>query len=227
MSATHSALPSPSRMFITFEGLDASGKSTHLKAAADLVAASGVEVIRTHEPGGTAIGNKIRSLFLDPAWSSVDGRVEALLLFASRRQHLNEVIDPALERGAWVFCDRFTDSTYAYQSAGRGLAREWINALDQLATDLRRPDRTLLFDLPAEMAQKRLLGGSRRRLGDLDRLDQETLDFYRSVRREYLAAAAREVDRFVVIDSSGEKNATWKQVASCLEKLLLGARVAG
>jgi dTMP kinase len=141
--------------FITFEGPDGSGKSTHLGRAADWLEARGIPIVRSREPGGTALGQAIRRVFLESPWELPDGAVEALLVFAARRQHLAEVIEPALAAGSWVLCDRFTDSTLAYQGAGRGEPRDRLLALDRWATGGRRPDRTLLFDLPADMARDR------------------------------------------------------------------------
>src|ERR1700720_2993714 len=145
-------------LFITFEGIDGSGKSTHLKRAAEWLAQQGVACRQTHEPGGTPLGDALRQLFLDRRWGALDGTVELLMLFASRRQHLLEVIEPALAAGEIVLCDRFTDSTVAYQGRGRGVPLELIDQVDLLATGGRRPDRTLLFDLPAAAARARRHG---------------------------------------------------------------------
>lgn len=206
--------------FITFEGLDGSGKSTHLKRAVEWLRSRGVEALRSHEPGGTPLGDAIRGLFLDPRWQSVEPRVEALLVFASRRQHLAEVIEPALAAGTWVICDRFTDSSLAYQGAGRGLSRSWLDELDQLATSGRRPDHTLLFDLPPEAAQQRGQNVSRRQqAGGLDRFDVENLAFYRLVRQGYLDLADKEPERIRVIDSSGDVEDTWQQVETALRAI--------
>ncbi len=207
--------------FITFEGLDGSGKSTHLRLAAEWMMARGLEVQCTHEPGGTPLGDGIRGLFLDPNWEQVEPQVEALLVFASRRQHLAEVIEPALAAGTHVLCDRFTDSSLAYQGAGRGLTRDWLAALDQLATDGRQPDVTLLFDLPAEAAQQRGQSLARRQQeGGLDRFDIESLTFYRRVRDGFLGLAKASPERFRIIDSSQDIDTTWSQVAQVLDEIL-------
>lgn len=212
-----------SARFITFEGLDGSGKSTHLAQAAVWMAERALPVVVTHEPGGAPLCDAIRLLFLDHRWGQMDGRVEALLVFASRRQHLLEVIEPALAAGTHVFCDRFTDSTRAYQGRGRGLELGWIEALDQLATAGRVPDHTLLFDLPAELARERGHSPKRQqRASGIDRLDAEDLEFYRRVRGGYLETAEREPERVRVIDSSGEKEATWSQVAVALGEIFGG-----
>ena len=160
---------------------------------------------------------------------SVEPRVEALLVFASRRQHLEEVIEPALAAGTWVLCDRFTDSSLAYQGAGRGLPPAWLDALDQLATSGRRPDHTLLFDLPPEAAQQRGQSLSRRqRAGGLDRFDALNLAFYRQVRQGYLELASREPRRIRMIDSSGDVETTWAQVETALRDVVgAGAGVDG
>ncbi len=208
-------------LFITFEGLDGSGKSTHLRRAAEWMQARGLDVRTTHEPGGTPLSDAIRGLFLDPCWEQVDPRVEALLVFASRRQHLAEVIEPSLTADTYILCDRFTDSSLAYQGAGRGLSREWLTALDQLATDGRQPDATLLFDLPAEAAQLRGQSLTRRQSeGGLDRFDVETLEFYSRVREGFLELAEASPDRFRVIDSSQDVETTWDQVQRVLGEIL-------
>jgi dTMP kinase len=200
-------------LFVTFEGLDGSGKSTHLRRAAQWLSERGVPHVATHEPGGTPLGQAVRGIFLDPRWTSVDGTVEVLLLFAARRQHLLEVIEPALAAGRHVLCDRFTDSTMAYQGHGRGVPLDAIAAVDRLATGGRVPDRTLLFDLPAAEARRR------RRPGGEDRLDDEALDFYEQVRRGYLALAAAAPERFRRIDVLGPAETTAAQVRDALADL--------
>jgi len=212
--------------FITFEGLDGSGKSTHLKHAEEWLVARGVQVCRTKEPGGTPVGEALRGIFLDPRWGALDGRVEGMMVFASRRQHLLQVIDPCLAAGTHVLCDRFTDSTLAYQGSGRGLDHSWIHTLDGLATGGRRPDFTLLFDLPATMAHGRGQSKKRRDRGDADRIDVEGLEFYSRVRESYLAMTRCEPERFRVIDSSGEKENTWRQVTSALGEIFASQLVA-
>jgi dTMP kinase len=205
--------------FITFEGLDGSGKSTHLRRAAAWLAARGIPHLVTHEPGGTPLGDALRALFLDPRWGALDGTVELLLVFASRRQHLLEVVEPALREGRHVLCDRFTDSTRAYQGYGRGVPLDVIEQVDRLATGGRVPDRTLLFDLPAAAARARGHSPSRQERGAADRLDAEALDFYERVRRGFLELAAAE-PRFRVVDSSGPSQATEAQVRRALADLL-------
>ena len=206
--------------FITFEGLDGSGKSTHLRRAARRYRELGIDIVETQEPGGTALGRAIREVFLDRRWGSIDGRVEAMLVFASRRLHLLEVIDPALARGATVFCDRFTDSTLAYQGYGRGVSLEVLGDADELATGRRVPHHTMLFDLPAIEARRRGQSQERSESGGVDRLDAEELEFYERVRLGYLELAEREPERFSVVDSRRSVEATERQMMAALETLL-------
>jgi dTMP kinase len=210
-------------LFVTFEGLDGSGKSTHVARAARWLEAVGVSFLWTHEPGGTPIADAIRAVFLDRSHETMDGRVELLLVFAARRQHLVEVIEPALAAGKHVLCDRFTDSTVAYQGYGRGVPLDLVAEVDRLATGARRPDRTLYFDLPAELARQRGHAGARQRSGRADRLDAETLAFYGRVRDGYRALAAAEPGRFRVIDSAGTKEETERAVKAALADLLPAA----
>lgn len=203
-------------LFITFEGLDGSGKSTHLRRASAWLEARGIPHIVTHEPGGTPLGDALRTIFLDPRWGAVDGTVELLLVFASRRQHLHEVIEPALAAGRHVLCDRFTDSTRAYQGYGRGVPLPLIEQIDQVATGGRAPDRTLLFELPASEARTRGHSPSRRGRGAADRLDAEGLAFYERVRHGFREIAAREPGRFRSVDSSGSLEGTQEQVRELL-----------
>jgi dTMP kinase len=206
--------------FVSFEGPDGSGKSTHLRRVAAWLDERGLAHVTTHEPGGTELGRAVRELFLSPACRTDDGIVEALLVFAARRHHLAERIDPALAAGRHVLCDRFTDSTLAYQGFGRGAPLESLLELDRLATGRRRPDRTLLFDLPAEQAIERGQSEKRRsRQGGLDRLDSEELAFYSRVRDGFLELAEGEPGRFRVIDARGSVEATGAQVRRALEDL--------
>jgi dTMP kinase len=199
-------------LFITFEGLDGSGKSSHLRRASAWLEERDVPHIVTHEPGGTPLGDALRAIFLDPRWGTMDGTVELLLVFASRRQHLNEVIEPALAAGRHVLCDRFTDSTRAYQGYGRGVPLPLIEQVDRVATGGRVPDRTLLFDLAAEEARSRGHSPTRRERGTADRLDAEALAFYERVRRGFLDLARAEPERFRTVDSSGCSDKTQDQV---------------
>lgn len=215
-----------SALFITFEGLDGSGKSTHLRRAVAWMEERGLPVRSTQEPGGTPLGEAIREVFLDRRWKGLDHRVEALLVFASRRQHLLEVIEPSLAEGCHVLCDRFTDSTLVYQGSGCDQPWEWILEIDRVATGGRRPDYTLLFDLPPEIGQGRGQSAKRRAQGLVDRLDGETLEFYRRAREGYRELERGEPERFRRLDSSGEAENTWRQVEAVLEEIL-GDHAAG
>lgn len=207
-------------LFITFEGLDGSGKSSHLREAFRWLEGNDVECQVAQEPGGTPLGEAIREMFLDPRWGEIDGTVEALLVFASRRQHLLEVIEPALAEGRHVICDRFTDSTFAYQGYGRGVPMSILREVDRLATGGRVPDRTLLFDLPAEVARQRGHSEARRESEEgVTRLDAEALEFYGKVRQGYLELAQEYSDRFVVIRSAGTFDSTQEQVRSALGEI--------
>ena len=217
-------MPAP---FITFEGLDGSGKSTHLGRLLRQLAAAGLGLCATHEPGGTPLGEGIRRLFLESAERPLDGAVEVLLVFASRRQHLVEVIEPALAEGRIVLCDRFTDSTYAYQGSGRGVPLELIDRVDQLATGRRRPDRTLLFDLEPEEAHRRSQSKRRRREGAVNHLDREGLEFYGRVRAGYLERANLEPERFRVLHSGASAEETARRVAAALADLFPMTEEAG
>ncbi len=199
--------------FITFEGVDGAGKSTHVEWFADaLRARSGDEVVLTREPGGTALGEALRELLLHVA---MDLETEALLMFASRRQHIAEVIAPALARNAWVVCDRFTDATYAYQGGGRGLPRARIDALRAWVHPELEPGLTLLFDLDPEVAQQRMRGRIDA-LSKPDRFEREALDFSKRVRAEYLELAAEDPERYRVIDGAESIS----RIRTGLEKLI-------
>ena len=164
------------------------------------------------------MGEKIRRLLLDTATAGLSPRAELALMFASRAQHITEVIQPALAEGRVVLCDRFTDSTRAYQGYGRGVPLGIIDQVDRLATEARRPDHTLLFDLPAEAARARGHSPGRRGRGEADRLDAEDLAFYERVRRGFLEMAERE-PRFAVLDSSGAVAATEERMLGVLGRL--------
>ena len=180
--------------FITFEGIDGAGKSSHVEWLADWLRARGKTVILTREPGGTPLGEKLRALLLnDP----MHLETETLLMFAARREHLAQVIEPALERGEWVICDRFTDASWAYQGGGRGLDRAKLADLEQWTHGHLQPRLTLLFDLPLEVARERIALAERQ----LDRFEQERADFHERVRRAYLERAAQHPARIKIIDA--------------------------
>ena len=184
--------------FITFEGIDGAGKSTHAAWLASAVTARGHSVVATREPGGTSLGESLRNLLLNVTMTP---ETEALLMFAARREHVELVIRPALARGDWVLCDRFSDATYAYQGGGHGVAGERIAELERFVHDDCRPDHTLLFDVPTTVSQARLAKASAQGR-DLDKFEREERAFFDRVREAYLARAAAEPDRFHVIDAA-------------------------
>lgn len=201
--------------FVTFEGIEGVGKSTQVRHAAATLRAEGVEVVVTREPGGTPLAEAIRRLVLEPQSDRLDGVAELLLMFAARSIHLANLIEPALARGAWVLCDRFTDATEAYQGAGRGVALEDIRALERIAQRGRRPDLTLLLDAPVELAMER----SRRRGGQNDRFEAEQAGFFGRVRQGYLDIAAREPDRMVRVDAARAVEEIAADVTRALHRL--------
>jgi len=180
--------------FITFEGIDGAGKSSHVEWLASLLRDQGKVVHVTREPGGTELGEKLRELLLH---QSMHLETETLLMFAARREHLAKVIEPALASGEWVVCDRFSDATYAYQGGGRGLDRAKLQQLEQWVHGHLQPDLTLLFDLPLEVARERIALASR----VLDRFEQERADFHERVRQAYLERAHSSPVRIRVIDA--------------------------
>ena len=180
--------------FITFEGIDGAGKSTHISFVASLLHDRGNTVITTREPGGTPLGEQLRKLLLH---EKMHLETEALLMFAARREHLAQVIEPALARGDWVISDRFTDATFAYQGGGRQLAREKLEALERWVHPHLQPDLTLLFDVPLEVARARL-----DRARDPDRFEQEKAAFFAATQAEYRRRAEQFSGRFRIIDSS-------------------------
>ena len=179
--------------FITLEGIDGAGKSTHLAWLAGLLRRRGLKVVETREPGGTALGESLRNLLLNVPMHL---ETEALLMFAARREHLHKVISPALAAGDWVISDRFTDASYAYQGGGRGLPSERMQALETWVQGTLQPDLTLLFDVPVALARLRM--GSQ---SSLDRFEREGEEFYERVRAAYLERAAAAPGRFRVIDA--------------------------
>jgi dTMP kinase len=186
--------------FITFEGIDGCGKTTQFRILAQWLRDRGKEVVETVEPGGTAIGQQIRRILLDPASAEIQPRTELLLYFASRAQNVEQVIRPALEAGSIVLCDRFTDSTLVYQGCGRGLDTDVVRDLDRIACRGLKPDLTFLIDIDLETS---LMRAKRRneRVGPAEsRIDEESAAFHERVRQGYLARAKAEPDRIVVID---------------------------
>lgn len=189
----------PKPQFITLEGIEGAGKSTQKVALCRLLDANGITYIETREPGGTPYAESIRQLLLTRSEDAPSAKTELLLMFAARAQHLETKIIPALEAGAWVVCDRFTDATYAYQGGGRQLPVDWIQSLETLVQGVRRPDLTLIFDIPVEM------GLARADLrGALDRIESEDIAFFERVRAMYQEIASRDTERVMTLDATAD-----------------------
>ena len=204
--------------FITFEGIDGSGKSTQVRMLASELLFRGYEVMTTCEPGGTPLGRRLREAFLETE-ENVSPLAELLLFAADRAQHVNFLIKPALEQGKIVISDRYADATFAYQGAGRGFPEKTVNQVINLATGGLKPHLTLFFDLPIEKALLRT--NSRNQKGDRrNRMDLETSEFYHRVRESYLQIAVREPKRFRVIDASGAIEEIQAQVLGVVGKFL-------
>lgn len=187
----------PPGKFITIEGGEGVGKSTNADLIQSLLESRGCEVLVTREPGGTALGEALRSILLSSGIESPVAMAELLIIFAARAQHLTTVIEPALAAGKWVLCDRFTDATYAYQGWGRDIDKHAIASLEQLVQGARRPDLTILLDMDPSLGLARA-----QERAELDRFEQEELAFFNRVREGYLARAKEEPARWLIIDAS-------------------------
>jgi dTMP kinase len=199
--------------FITFEGIDGAGKSTHIAATVAQLRAAGHEVVQTREPGGTPLGETLRGLFLNEAMAPI---TELLLVFAARREHLEKIIWPALARGAWVVCDRFTDATIAYQGFGRALGVEQVKVLAQFTHPNFAPNLTLWFDVSPHVAAQRLAAGRE----ESDRFEQEQSAFFERVRAGYASVAALEPQRVKRIDSEAALEVVAAAVSAHVRDLL-------
>jgi dTMP kinase len=212
--------------FITFEGLDGTGKSTHQRKLAEVLRAAGYTVVETREPGGTATGEKIRKVLLDSKTAGLAPLAEMALMFASRAQHIAEVIEPALAHGSLVLCDRFTDSTEAYQGSGRKLGSASVLELHRVLCGDLQPDLTILLDSDPGMSVGRARKRNKRAArggGDENRFEQETRAFFARVHEGYLAIARREAKRVVVIDARGTPAQTHRRILDVVgRKLRLG-----
>jgi dTMP kinase len=197
--------------FITFEGIDGAGKSTHISFVASLLHERGHTVLTTREPGGTPLGEQLRTLLLH---EKMHLETEALLMFAARREHLAQVIEPALARGDWVISDRFTDATFAYQGGGRQLERQKLETLEQWVHPHLQPDLTLLFDVPLDVARARL-----DRSRELDRFEQEKAEFFAATQAEYRRRAEEFSERFRLIDSSKPLNDVKQELERIIAEL--------
>lgn len=198
--------------FITLEGVDGAGKSTHVEAIAARLRAPGRRVLVTREPGGTPLAERLRALVLTEPMEPV---AETMLLFAARADHVQREIAPALEQGTWVLCDRFTDATFAYQGGGKGVPAELIAHLAQVSHDGLLPDRTLVFDCPYEIARERLDRAAR----EPDRFEREDREFFDRVRQTYLGLAHADPERIRVIDASGALDEIKKKIEEELSGL--------
>jgi len=201
--------------FITVEGTEGVGKSTNLEFICRQLEAAGREVVQTREPGGTPLGEDIRQLLLDHRHDGMSSDCELMMMFAARAEHIAKVIQPALEAGKWVLCDRFTDATYAYQGGGRGIDNSRIAALEQWVQGELRPDLTLILDVPVEIGLAR---ASQR--GELDRFEREKQTFFEQVRNAYLTLAEQHPERIRIIDASPELEIVQAQLAEVLGQAL-------
>ncbi len=199
--------------FITFEGIDGAGKSTQIAAVLERLRAAGLDVLSSREPGGTPLGETLREIVLH---QSMHLETEALLMFAARREHLAQLIEPALARGAWVVSDRFSDATYAYQVGGRGLLSEKFVALEAWVHPALQPDLTFLFDVAPAVAAQRLAQGR----AESDRFEREQADFFERVRAAYLLRAEQSAGRIAVIDAARSPEQITADVLARLELLL-------
>jgi dTMP kinase len=199
--------------FISLEGIDGAGKSSHVEWLAGIIRKAGRALVVTREPGGTALGERLRDLLLNQA---MDLRTETLLAFAARQEHLSQVIHPALAAGKWVLSDRFTDATYAYQGGGRGMSEEKIATLETWVQEGLQPDLSLYFDVPAAVGIARRQAAS----AELDRFERERADFFERVRDNYLTRAQREPRRLRVIDSTKALEQVREQLQTIMNEAL-------
>lgn len=199
--------------FISLEGLEGVGKSTHMEFVGNWLRQQGLTVLVTREPGGTPEADEIRATLLKIRGGAFDPMAELLLMFAARAVHVERLIRPALAAGTWVLCDRFTDASYAYQGGGRGIPASRIAALERMVQKGLKPDLTLLLDAGVEVGMARV-----RNRGSLDRFEQEQDAFFKRVRRVYLARAKREPRRIKVVDAAGDVTAVQADIAALLTK---------
>lgn len=200
--------------FITLEGIEGGGKSTQASYIVDRLRARGHVVEQTREPGGTPLAESIRNILLNEASRGMPEATELLLMFAARAAHLEQRIRPALRRGDWVVCDRFTDATYAYQAAGRGLATGKVKALESMVQGRLRPDLVLIFDLPVAEGLRRAHGR-----GETNRFEEEKLAFFERVRECYLQRAKANPKRYVVLDASQAMKHVQEQIRTAIKRL--------
>jgi dTMP kinase len=205
-------------LFITVEGIEGAGKSSNIVFTENLLRSHGHDVLLTREPGGTLLGEELRALLLGHKHDGMHDLTELLLMFAARAEHLHGKILPALEAGKWVICDRFTDATYAYQGGGRQLDTAAISTLESLVQGSRRPDLTLLLDLPVETGLTRAAKRS-----EPDRFERQKLEFFQRVREAYLEIARQQPARVKVIDASPELDQVQQQISDIMTPYLTGS----
>ena len=208
--------------FITFEGVEGSGKTTQIRLAGEFLRQKGLPFIVTQEPGGTPLGERIREILLNHGGFDISGEAEVFLFAAARAQHTDRLIRPALEKGQVILCDRFSDATIAYQAYGRGLPLEAVREICRLASRGLSPRLTLLFDLPVEKGLERAFRriAGREEASREDRFEREHLDFHRRIREGYLAIAQQEPDRVKIIDASQNIETTRREVRAVLSSVL-------
>ena len=202
--------------FVTVEGSDGAGKTTQLEFIQSWLSSKDIDVVRTREPGGTALGEQLRDILLNQTDVEISNETELLLIFAARQQHLQELILPALEEGKWVLCDRFTDATYAYQGAGRGIDSERISALENWVQQGVSPDLTLILDVDVSIGQTR----SNTRGENPDRFERQAREFKQAVRACYLDRGEKEAERVRVVDASGSVDAVQNAILRELNEFL-------
>jgi dTMP kinase len=208
--------------FITLEGSEGAGKSTQVALVCDVLRAAGYEVVATREPGGTPRAERIRALLLEQTDEPMPPNSELLLMFAARATHLENLIKPALARGAWVVCDRFTDASYAYQGAGRGMPMEHIQTLETIVQGGMKPDLTLLLDAPVNIGLQRAQRRNATQQNGRDRFESEEVAFFERVRAGYLDIAKREPHRMRVIDASRPLEQVSSEVRDILQRFIAG-----
>ena len=202
-------------LFITFEGVEGAGKTTNIAYIAEKIQQAGHQILLTREPGGTTIGEVIREILISKDLPEMHHDTELLLMFAARAEHIQRKIIPAIKQGKWVLCDRFTDATYAYQGAGRGIEKQQISTLENLVQGSLRPDYTFLFDLDADVGLAR--AQSR---GETDRFEQQHIDFFNRVRDQYLKMAKADQARYRIVNAQHDLATVQQQINEILKELL-------
>ena len=199
--------------FLAIEGVDGAGKSTQVPRVDEWLRRNGVKTLVTREPGGTPLGESLRTLLLDPRFTGMSTSAELLVMFAARAEHLEKCIVPALAAGVWVLCERFTDATFAYQGGGRDVDPKRIAALEETVQGDVRPDLVLVLDVPVEVGLERSV-----RRGAADRFERESIEFFRRVREVYLARAAEHPERYAVIDAGAEAETVTRRMVEAISE---------